>query len=531
MKNLTLAIIILIGTIPWCNAQPLFKAVTFPNLHGQTGYSRITTSRDSNFVIFGEVGVPALTKIYSNGNPPQCFTNVGIGVPWEIKPCSDNGYFIFSFLPGRLIVKTDSLFQVQWEKNSSYKISFEDVFESQGNYYAVGTSRLDSISNFNYGTITVALLKFNSTGNLIAHQIVADTTPALNNRYTFDYVKGITVGINGDVYLCFQARDVQAAGTCNWYPLVLKFDASLNLVWGNGYSTSLFGNKTDLIALHDGSILFAGDYYSNNQFCRDSRIFLKKIDPTGTVIFAKVFYHSFRSDENYHSVIEAADHSFIVSGSYYDSLKQKYNDYFFRTDSMGNLINCNLIDIPADQNGVDHQLMLSAPIQNRIPATIGYYSHHQDSLYFIETDTSLLAPCRNIPCQLLDSAVSLNSGSWLYHLALLNYNYQVTSTIVASQSQQVALTDVCPPVNTSDSNIDPGIYLYPNPMNSQLTIRSSSKIDELEIINAMGQDVLRFVQLEQSSTLNFKLNNGIYFVITIVDGKRRIHKLVVNSGH
>jgi hypothetical protein len=75
--------------------------------------------------------------------------------------------------------------------------------------------------------------------------------------------------------------------------------------------------------------------------------------------------------------------------------------------------------------------------------------------------------------------------------------------------------------------ISSDITLFPNPTNTEFSIKSDSKIKEVSISNSLGQ-VLLTTDKQKSISVE-SLSTGIYFVtITLESGEVKIQKLIIN---
>jgi len=71
------------------------------------------------------------------------------------------------------------------------------------------------------------------------------------------------------------------------------------------------------------------------------------------------------------------------------------------------------------------------------------------------------------------------------------------------------------------------IKLYPNPASNNITIDSKTKIDSVEIFDALGKSVLVFNESLSTYSIN-SLNSGLYFVKINGEGKEITKKLIKN---
>ena len=64
-----------------------------------------------------------------------------------------------------------------------------------------------------------------------------------------------------------------------------------------------------------------------------------------------------------------------------------------------------------------------------------------------------------------------------------------------------------------------GYKVFPNPANNQLTIMADESIENIQVYNLLGQQLINKNSVNNRATINIsKLNQGIYVVRTTVDG-------------
>jgi hypothetical protein len=78
--------------------------------------------------------------------------------------------------------------------------------------------------------------------------------------------------------------------------------------------------------------------------------------------------------------------------------------------------------------------------------------------------------------------------------------------------------------------VEDNFALYPNPNNGTFTlVHYFTNQVNLQITNALGQEILRKELLNNQESIHLLLASGIYFVSLEVDGKIYQQKMVVNN--
>jgi hypothetical protein len=71
------------------------------------------------------------------------------------------------------------------------------------------------------------------------------------------------------------------------------------------------------------------------------------------------------------------------------------------------------------------------------------------------------------------------------------------------------------------------ITMFPNPANSELTIKTTTKLDSVSFYNLLGQEALVIIPTTTNPTLNISsLKSGVYIIKSTVNGKTNSTKLI-----
>lgn len=109
-------------------------------------------------------------------------------------------------------------------------------------------------------------------------------------------------------------------------------------------------------------------------------------------------------------------------------------------------------------------------------------------------------------------------------MPLTSYNYTVVAHYAAGNSLPVAVTA------TTTEGIDENevvFGVYPNPAESVLNIITNAASFEYQMINSMGQVVMRGVANDNIELNVSELNSGIYFLKVVANGNAQIERVVI----
>lgn len=190
-----------------------------------------------------------------------------------------------------VVVKTDSLGNVQWEKQyvDSLMNGYPDVLQdSTGSFYLTGITY-----NLSYNPYTV-VKKLNSSGNIIWTKIFSYKNVG---RFLF-LMKNNSLMVVGLTFYPVM-----------YIPIVTKLDTAGNIKWSNNYPFALF----DLYACKDNfdNIIFSGNVDTNNI----GTIRINKIDSSGILLRNKLIQFSGYNFISSQCIKPTNDLGFIISGS------------------------------------------------------------------------------------------------------------------------------------------------------------------------------------------------------------------------
>lgn len=243
-----------------------------------------------------------LIKTDKNGNIKwqKNYTNLSYQTRFNtVKQTSDKGFICcgsyIDLINGgekAVVVKTDSLGNVQWERQyiDSLMNGYADVIQdSLSNYYLTGGTY--NMSN----NICSVIKKLNSNGNVIWTKIYGQNT---GGRIIFQ-MKNKSIMVVGITTYSYNPGNI---------PVTTKLDTAGNIKWSNYYPFQLY----DLYACKDifDNITFAGNVDTTNI----STIRIKKIDSSGILLKNKIVQFSGYKFIGSQCIKPTTDLGFIISG-------------------------------------------------------------------------------------------------------------------------------------------------------------------------------------------------------------------------
>jgi len=449
------------------------------------------------------------------------------------------------------IVKTDSMGNVQWQKN--YGGSNLDAFTAvkqtmDGGYIAVGyTSSTDSDVSDNHGGMDAMVVRLSANGNIQWHKCIggSDGENAIAVNLTADsgyIIAGTTGSSDGDVTGLHPG--LPGAGDC-W---VIKLDASGSIQWNNCYGGVFNEYATDIKPTHDGGYILTGSCEGDNGDVSGTfasgDYWVVKLNSTGALQWQKCYGGEF--EEISRCIIESKEGGYIIAGatgSNDDEVSGLHGgdfDYW--------IVKIN------DTGSIQWQKCLGGTM-----GEYGFYIQQTaDSDYIISgTGASIdddvtgnhgLNDCWIVKINRAGSIVWQNSYGGSAHdggyaveqthdggFIILSVTHSDDDDISGNHGQaDYSLIKLAP--DALNIPIVSGLHdlrLYPNPATNQINITDeilNDKLANLEIYDLSGRQVLhqKIKFNNGSADLPFDLNSGIYLVKVIInDGVSFVQQFTV----
>lgn len=462
------------------------------------------------------------------------------------------------------IAKYDALGNVIWAKSAGG--SNDDVAESiavdaNGNTYITGYFISSSIT---FGTTTlnnagienIFVAKYDLSGNAIWAKSAGGTQ--------FDEGKSICVDAIGNTYLTgifmsasitFGTTILSNSGSGFDNIFVVKFDASGNTIWeksagganediSNCICVDIYGNLYITGSFNSSTITFGSTTLSNSGF---ADVFVVKYGNTGNVIWAKKagsssieFGYGISTDNQGNAFIvgEFSGGTINFGGNTLTNTTINYSDIFLvKYDSSG------IVSWAKSAGGTDFDYCKSVTLDPSGNAFVsGYFK--SSSMNFGNTT---LTNSNNGSAHIFVSKYD-NSGNqiWAKDASGIGYGNSLRSdfmgdllvtgtysgssidfdgTVLTGSGFFVAKLNGTTGIEVESNSLHT-INISPNPSNGQLNISSSNIIDEIEILNTIGQIIYHSKPKEKNVMMQFD-NEGIYFVKLSDGEKQYTQKLII----
>lgn len=536
MKKLLLLLVL--ASMQTATAQLLFQ-----NAYGVNNPSELHfTSSPDAYYLTHKTGfpslIPELTKIDLNGN-----------VVWTKK-------IIFS-------ISSVNLMRLKYDSNSllitgqHYNAGYRDFFaklDTAGNvlwtneinygdinvntrihplssgYLTVG--HRDCVCGASNFTFDITLSRFDATGNLLWAKAYG------NNSYEF-LANSSVITPNGELIVAgmYGLRIID-----DYNPMLARFDASGNLLWMKtfedtaGFFTHL--QPTDVVTTPDGNYVLTG-FSENTNFNYDAQVI--KFDDSGNIIWAKRPYQ-IGWQEFGRSIIVDSQNNIVVAGPYY-YFSSDYGDFFMKLDLAGNLSGTTKIkntsnSLFANVYSSHGEDLVEIPGNGYAYSTYFYQTVYKHCL--LTTDYIGTLGCASLAGTY---PFSIQDVTWtpttFANLPSAQTNFTGTMVTFTDSSLTANVVDICSLVGVNEiNNLNDEVTIYPNPVSSELLVRSSETINEIKLFDVVGKEIFNS-QLQphsnnfpmKSGQVKLKTENystGVYFIELMTD-KGIVRKKIVKQ--
>ena len=524
MRSCLLLLAVFVHTL--LQGQPIGRLITLTGLD--------STQLVTTFAVPGEGFLIVARQAGSVGSGCTLIRTDPDGVPLDALhspdpitkavACSDSGYL---FLAGdRTLLKVDDDLNVQWASTmSAPPLTWfaMDIAEQDGAYYLAGNVRSQVIDTFqlNYNAYAAVLLKFNGTGDLVDHVILADTTHT-SFQYNL-YQPMLAPDSDGSLYVGLSMLPDALSGTCNRQPTLVKLNADLDVLWGFRYPPSSYNGLRGVSRLLTGDLALYGDFGTTVGSCNNFHHFLQVIDTTGTVNFAREYHHAAPLSHGTGKPLLLPDSTLLFAQVTSTAFPFVSTRSLHHVDAQGNTIASKVMSAAA-ANYAASLVSLSTDADGAIGVC---RLNAKDTLLFMVIDTTLNTACYTQPDTIIDGTLSITRFAFLPHY--LEHPFAFSDTLFAPfQSVPVSAVPDCDLSAEVLGSAEADLLIFPNPSTGSVRITSSFPIEELTVTDATGRTVERSAPHTPSTELELEAD-GLYF-IRLFDGQRiQVRRLVVEA--
>jgi hypothetical protein len=463
------------------------------------------------------------------------------------------------------MLKTDSIGDTVWTRTYAFKqtlyISSPNALQevNNGGYILTGFAR-----NANQND-SIFILRTDSGGTMMWFKFLAAGTVEIAANSIQPTLDGGSI-IGGHYFPTLTAQNIVLA----------KIDSLGNMLWSKGIVVDNDAQATCVRATADSGYIITGE--------AARRVYLVKTNKNGTVVWSKVYAGSTPYDIA-NIVQQTSDGGYIVSGTLTNDTSGVSRMFLLKTNSDGDMqwthsyVGTSEFTIAADGadalqttdngfamtgytvqpgSGAHYICLIKTDTSGNVMWTRTYGTNDSadasalalkqtddngfiiagkgNDAFLIKTDITGRAYCA-------DTTITINTDipDFVTFFALIQDS---TLSVNASffplkQNRGASVHIVCNPIGIDElqQNDDADFVIYPNPTDGEFSIyfdkewgitspeRKESGL-ELEIRDVTGRITFYETSL-QSSTFNFQLQSGIYFVKLIEGTKTAVRKLVV----
>ncbi|MEQ8624895.1 MAG: M4 family metallopeptidase [Vicingaceae bacterium] len=271
------------------------------------------------------------------------------------------------------------------------------------------------------------------------------------------------------------------------------------------------------------SSVFSGDSLTLFNLQADTTLYIREVSKeqrfSGGASLNNIGAGVYSNDNDY---IEFDAHEAILIQSILFFSNEAGNRTLDIRNGNGQLVVSKQIYIPSSPLIVNVDIELQADTNYRISL-----SSKQGGLY---KNTAGASFPYNISNLITLKGTNLSSGAYPYF-----YRWSVSKLSCVSNFKQVGATvdSLCGITRINENSLINEINVYPNPVNSNLMIRTSNADSnsgmELQLYSATGNLVFNQLNINGDKTFSINMQNfptGVYYLKTILNGKINTHKIV-----
>jgi hypothetical protein len=529
MKNgflipLGLSLIFLSVSVDLCHGQTSFEKI-YATDHYDVAHSLEITA-DHGFILVGVSGVTfdtcitdmIVTKCDEQGNIEwsNLYSMPSCEQGYDIKQTADHGYVLagakVDFDGNKMVLmKVDSIGQIEWQKlySSNDHDEISQLFPLPDGGFLMAGYRYN-FSSFGYD---VTFARVNSTGDVTWSKAYLTTGAEYGLIQIYD---------NGDDTYFLTCTNFETTFPANENFYLLHVDSSGNVISSRQYGGSDTNEKGwGIIKISPDKYWMIGHSGENG----DALLF--QIDNSGAVLWAK------RYNDGTYNVDESSMTSFLYvaelglyicgfDGFYnpYSFLLDKGDAFLFQVDDNGNVLWWRDYGDPQPWYWEAFFRMRLAKDGSLLMAggrtTNGNYDDQEGwDMYVVKTNHKGESGCEiNMNVNVSDTDVPMAD----YGVVASNLELQETeANFIVSPAATVTILCATFPTGNPSVSDEKGIYLYPNPADEQIAIKSSSLLSSsiIRFYNVLGKEV--FYSDKLSAPVNISaVPTGIY-LYTIAD--------------
>jgi hypothetical protein len=474
----------------------------------------IIQTLDSGFILIGSVGYPQgnfnpyILRLDKNRDTlwSQIFT--GVDGSWSsVIETSDSGFITCGSRIGAG-GKFDGVI---------LKLKHNGTLEWIKDYGTVQRDWFNSIQPYNNGFIISGSTE-DTSGNIISVYLIH-----VNNsgNIIWSRIYKISTWDTATSVLCTRDNNILVAGFAAYGQgsidiLIMKIDPTGNVIWAKIYGTLYEDRLRNIIETPDGGFLITG---ADGNLSTNFDMFALKIDSVGTMLWSYNYDFTFRDFGG--SCASTTDGNFVIGG-YIVYPSYDIDAVVFKIDTTGNILwskvygDTNSQIILSVQQLFDGGLLITG--QNQ-------WSNYDLGILITKTNSMGEAGCNesNIVCT--RSILTMVDGNVIPSVA----SGCIAQSLFYSKAHNGFVESFC---NTTylPENIFPEnrINVYPNPASDHFTLDINNAQGVLKIFNANGKLILeKAISNQVINIQNFE--NGFYTIRLESHGKNYYSKLIIGQ--
>lgn len=441
-----------------------------------------------------------------------------------VRETFDGGYIItgitYSFGSGQgdmYLIKTDSAGNYLWTKTyggTSIEEGFSVQQTADSGYVIAGFTQ-----SYGSGSSDVYVVKTGAGGNVQwSHTYGGPGDEGYSGTGNISIHQ-----VNGNGYIVAAYTNSFGAGGYDLY--LLRLGAGGGLTWSRtfGGASDEYGFSNNIGQTGDGGFIMVG--YTRSFGSGGADVFLLKTNGLGHLVWSKT-YGGPAEDYGY-AVEQTSDGGYAISGTTHSFGNGSWDAYVIRTDITGNYLWSKAYGGVYEDRG--YSIEETADTGLVISGYTKSFGSGNFDVYLVKTDAHGISGCQEVspPTTVTTPTTIEGTPNTMVSTGCI---VTISATLQGVGGSETAVCSGTVGLHTETIQRN-RIEIYPNPSNGIFTLDAAMDITQLEVVNVLGEVVLKQTINAAQTHLNLSAYpDGIYFVRCIRENNVVATEKIVVTG-
>lgn len=526
MRTILLTAALISGSITCCFAQLTFQKTyggmwADNNECGNRSTGALTTVPGSGYALahttqsYGPASSPTRASVYflrlnSNGDTicTRTYENGGHCYGRSIFNLDKGGFIIGAEMSGtanhaaliRINNSGDTIWTRAFGSQNGFTIGYYGLPLYDGGFAAVGET-------YNLNNRSGLIGKVNAAGTMVyGYSYRANTST--HGLYFYSSCESYDHGLLSTGYYMTSSN--------TWSIFIMKSDSMGNVVWAKSYDGNSDQGGYGIMELPDHSIMVTG-YRPTGGF-GDWDSFVLKTDPNGNVLFQKIYGDSQYQWTNSMALMPNGN---IVLCGLQETVNNQSNGLLICIDQAG------AVQWSQRYGGYGADLGNSVCMADDggivFTGFANSFGAGNTDIYLVKTDPAGRTDCYINPVAVSESTIAVTATA----RAVTAYANLVCASTNCSSQRGAMVSTLCSTVDIAEHGTG-SFSMYPNPASDAITLGGISGKVSVQIVNALGQEVMRIHKIildaDQTFTVDITGLQSGYYTINLIGESQVLSK-------